>query len=305
MLSYSGYIQWGNFAFPLRVNILNSMRTLTWDVYSYNGIPVISPWVSLLGNLNNLSIIMFGGILNLNFAIKAYILFAFFFMAYSFYLFTSSVSRSQFSRIIASIFILSNPISLQLIGQGDPFQFLIWGLYFLSLLNLFKSSRRKDSSSKVFFFISIFLLSLTVAIPQIFYLGTPLYIVFIFYFYLSTEKPIKIRNLVKPLVVTLLAILILFLLIMPLLLTSFFGVYNLSPNSSIANPLSNFAFYSAHFPNMLIINSYPSLPISILLGNFNSRYITEIWIIAIIFFKILVEITILIFFLVLLYPFVT
>lgn len=281
MLFYTGYIQWGNFAFPLNANILNSFNTLTWDGYSYNGIPVISPWISFFGNFNNLSIIAFGGTLNLNVAIKFYILFTFFYMAYSFYLFTASISKYQFSRVSATIFILTNPISLQLIGQGDPFQFFVWGLYFLSLLFLFKSSKKEGGIRKVFLFLSISLLSLTVSIPQIFYLGTVLYIFFIFYFYLTTSKSIKLVSLFAPFKVTLMAISVLFLLSMPLLLTSFLGVYNLSPNSEIANPLSNFSFYSAHFINMLFINSYPSMPITNLLGSLNNYYITTIWIIAI------------------------
>lgn len=284
MLLYGGYIQWGNFGFPLSANLLNSLKSFTWNGFSYNGIPVVSPWISFFGNLNNLSIILFGGLLDINVAIKIYIIFTFFFMTYSFYLFSASISNHKLSRIIATIFIITNPVSLELIGQGDPFQFFVWGLYFLSLLLLFRSSREMGQMRNVFLLLSAVLLSLTVSVPQIFYLGTALYIFFIIYFYSISLGHINLKSLISSIKVTLVIIPTLFLLSMPLILTSLFGVYNISPDSTLVNPLSNFVFYSANFPNMLFMNSIPSFPIANLLGSLNSYYIIITWEIAIYFF---------------------
>ena len=281
MLQYTGYIQWGNFGFPLKINIYNSLKSITWDPYSYNGMPVITPWTSLFGNLSNLSIIIFGGLLNLNIAVKIYILISTFFMVFSFYLLTGAFVRSTISRIIAIVFILLNPLTLQLIGQGDPFQFIVWGVYFLSIWTFRKYTFAVGSYRQIFFLISLILLSFTVAVPQIFYLGVLLYIIFIFYFLLIEKGNYSKRAFLAFIKTLLLSLSLLAMLIMPLVLTILFGAFDLSPTSSVANPLNNYIAYSATFFNLLEMNAFPMLSNTVLLGGLNSHLFAEIWHLAI------------------------
>jgi len=281
MLQYTGYVQWGNFAFPLRNNIYNSLKIITWDPYSYNGIPVITPWISLFGNLSNLSIIIFGGLLNLNIAVKIYILISTFFMVFSFYIFIGAFVHPTIPKVIAMVFILLNPLTLQLIGQGDPFQFIVWGFYFLSVWTFKKYTFSVGSHKQIYFLISLIMLSFTVAIPQIFYLGVPLYIIFIFYFLLVEEGNYSKHAFLSFIKILFLSLSLLAMLIMPLVLTTLFGAFDLSPTSSFANPLNNYIAYSATFFNLLEMNAYPMLQNTVLLGALNSHLFAEIWHLAI------------------------
>lgn len=277
MFFYSGYIQWGNFGFPLKINILNSLNSLTWDPFLNNGTPILTPWITLFGNLNNASIILFGGLWNMNVAVKLYLFLSTFFMGYSFYILSGSFAQSLISRGSAVVLILTNPLSLQLIGQGDPFQFIIWGVYFLGLFLIYKSSRVYKLKNYIYIFVSVILLSITVAIPQIFYLGVVLYMIFIFYFFIldkERQRLNKIKEFFKILVV---ALCFLVLLSMPLILTTLFGAFDLSPTSSVANPLNNYIFYSASYFNILLMNSYPSFPITAMLGKINIIFISNMW----------------------------
>jgi len=290
MLQFNEYIQWGNFGFPLKINIYNSLKSITWDPYYYNGMPVVAPWISLFGNLFSFSIIIFGGLLNLNIAVKIYWLIATFFMVFSFYLLVGAFVRSTISRIIAIVFILLNPLTLQLIGQGDIFQFIVWGVYFLSVWTFKKYTISVDSYRRIFLLISLVLLSFTVAVPQIFYLGVPLYIIFIFYFLLIEKGNFSKRAFLALIKTLLLSLSLLAMFIMPLVLTTLFGAYNLSPTSSVANPLINYIVYSATPFNLLEMNAYPMLPNTVILGALNSHIFAEVWSLAIgvlVFFTLL------------------
>ncbi len=277
MFFYSGYIQWGNFGFPLKANLFNPLKSITWDPYIYNGIPVATPWISLFGNLNNFSIIFLGGYWNMNFAVKFYIVISTLFMAGSFYIFTGRVAKSLISRSVSSIFILLNPLTLQFIGAGDFFEFIIFGIFFLSLTLVSLSINYKGNKSLIYTFISVLLLSFTVAIPQLFYLGIFVYIIFIFYFEIIENKN-KFMFFIKKSIFT---FVLLILLSMPLILTTFFGSFNLSPNSSFVNPLSNFIAYSSNFFNLLKLNSNPFTPISLLVSGLGIKDLTHAWIFSI------------------------
>jgi hypothetical protein len=287
MFLYNGYIQWGNFAFPLKPDILNALKSLTWGLY-YGGMPAETPWISLFGNLNSVSIILLGGLWNLNIAVKIYIFLSTFFMAYSFYLLIGYFSKSQIARGLSVIFILANPLSLQFIGQGDFFQFFIWGIYFLSLYFLFRSSRSISRKRRVYYFISVIFLSLTVSVPQIFYLGSVLYAIFIFYRHVIDREGLRLDGLKRFVKILISTIVLLVLLIMPLILTTIFGVFNLSSGSTLANPLNNFAAYSASFPNLLLMNSFPMLNTGVLLGSISTAFMLNFWSIIILVFVLVV-----------------
>jgi len=278
MFFYQEYIQWGNFGAPLRANLLNSLSILTWNPYSYNGIPAETPWISLFGNLSAPSLVLFGGLWNLDFAIKLFTVFSTFFMAYSFYLLSRCFVRTTLPRAIATIFIFLNPSTLQFIGQGDSFQFVFWGVYFLSLFMLYSHVKSTTGVKRnVSLLISALLLSLTVAVPQIFYLGLPLYIIFAFYFSIIDRDTFSRKDLNFFLKTISKSMFLIIMFVMPLILTTLFGAYNLSPSSSIANPLNNYIAYSANFLNLLRINAFPMLNNTILLGDVNSSLISVVW----------------------------
>ena len=284
MFLYSGYIQWGNFGFPLKPNIFNSLKSLTWDPYNYGGLPTETPWTSFFGNINSVGIVLLGGLWSLNIAVKIYIFLSTFFMACSFYLLIGQFSKSLIARGLSVVFILANPLSLQFIGQGDPFQFIIWGIYFLSLFFLFESSRSTSYRRGVYLLISVIFLSLTVSVPQIFYLGSALYIIFIFYSYVIDYGQFKFEGFRRFLKILVTTISLLVLLIMPLILTTLFGAFNLSPNSAVASPLNNFIGYSTSFSNLLLMNSFPMLNISVLLGSMDTVFLLHFWSVVIIIF---------------------
>jgi hypothetical protein len=288
MFLYQGYIQWGNFGFPLRPDILNSLKSLTWNPYVNDGLPVETPWISLFGNISSASIILLGGLWNLNIAVKIYIFFSTFFMAYAFYLLIGRFSKSLIARGSSVVFILANPLSLQFVGQGDPFQFIIWGIYFLSLFFLLKSSEITGRKEQLYLFLSVIFLSLTVSIPQIFYLGSVLYAILIFYSFVVDKRRLKLDGLKRFVKILVATFFLLVLLIMPLILTTLYGEYNLSPNSVIANPLNNFIAYSASFPNLFLMNSYPMLNTTVLLGNLSTVFLSYFWSIITIVFVIVI-----------------
>jgi len=277
MFFFTGYVQWGNFGFPLQPDISNVFSSITWDPYTYNGLPIITPWINIFGYLNNLLIIILGGSLNLNVAVKLYVVISTFFMTYSFYVLTGRFAKFLPSRIAATAFILLNPVTLQSIGLGNFFQFIIWGIYFLSLVFLSLSLQASGSKKMLYLFISVLLLSLTVPVSQIFYIGVPLYILFILYFLMIEHGHFDIRNLLTFLRTFALVFVLLILLSMPFILTSLFGAFNLSPHSQIANPLNNFIVYSVNFFGLLGMQSFPMLHPVILLGEINNPFLSKLW----------------------------
>ena len=280
MLLYSGFVQWGNFGFPLIPSSSTALDALTWNPFSYNGMPVLTPWIDIFSVFSNIIVELFGSVLSLNIAVKSYIIMMTFFMVYSFYLLTREFYRNIIARTFSSLFILGNPLILQLVGQGDPYQFSIWGIYFISVLFLSKSLKSTDVKKIEYQLCSVLLLSVTVAVPQIFYLGVPLYFAFIFYFTVIDKRLFNSKGFILFLKNVIFSTILLIPLVSPLILTTFFGAFNLSPSSNFANPLSNFEGLSVSFSNMLLFNTFPGLPTTYLLRSINNFLFSEIWIIA-------------------------
>lgn len=287
MFFYSGYIQWGNFLVPLKQNLLASFKSVTWDPYAYGGVPQELPWVSLLGNYNYILFFIFGGFWSMNLAVKIYILLSTFIIAYSFYLLTASFSRSQISRTIATIFFLLSPAILQQVGQGDFAPFYIYAIYFISVYILSRSYYADKQKKRYLLFLSLVLLALTVTDLQLFYLGVPMYFLFMLYFSILERNCINLKSIFIFIKDFFSSLILIALLSMPLILTSLFGTFNLSPNSSIANPLNNFIVLSAGFFHLLLMNPFSSLNISVLLGS-DVVLLTNFWSIIIIFFVIVI-----------------
>ena len=164
------------------------------------------------------------------------------------------------NRIIVVIVFLLSPIDLQLIGSGDSFLFIIFSILFISLYFLVKGCEKIGIKRLPYFLVSTILFSITVAQPQITYLGLLLYLSFLFYFMVIDNKKVTKSVIIGFVKTSFYLITLIILLIMPLILTSFMGLFNFSPSSSYANPLTNFYVYSATFFNMLTFNTYPTQP---------------------------------------------
>ena len=290
MFFYTGYIQWGNFLVPLKQNLLGSFSVSTWNPYGYSGMPMEFPWPSILSNFSFVLFYLFGGFFDMNVATKIYIFVSTFAIAYSFYILTGKFLSKYLSRIIAVLFFLLSPALLQQIAQGDFVEFFIYGIYFISI-SLLSSSLHSDGHKKYYLLIiSLILVSITVIDLQLFYLGVPLYLIFMFYFSIIKNHSFSLHGLLIFLKDFTLSVIIIILFFMPIILPSLFGAFNLSPSSSVANPLSNFIFYSSNFFDMLLMNPFHNIfPSASLLGNLiYSSVILNIWSWAVVFLVIII-----------------
>ena len=288
VLFYSGFIQWGNFGFPLKFNLFYSLSSITWNPYSYNGIPVTTPWISLFSDLNTFLVIMLGGYWNISASEKLYLVFCIFFMSFAFYILSWRFSPKFFSKMLATVFLMLNPLTLQMVGEGDSFQFLFLGIYFISLALLSKAIGSKGIQRPTYWIISVIFLSWTVAFPQLFYLGLPLYLIFTFYFSVLEKKQFNFSAILTFFKTCVITVVLIILLSAPLILTTFFGAYNLSPSSSSVRGLNNFALYSSSFFNLLLMNSQMSYSITALLEPLKSAFMINIWLAAIFLLTLLI-----------------
>lgn len=278
MFFFTGYVQWGNFIVPLKENLFSRFNIVTWDPYDYLGMPLEFAWLNILSNINYILLFLFGGFSSMNIAVKVYVFVSTFAAAYSFYILTGRFVKLPIPRIFATLFFLLTPPILQQIGQGDFGTFIIITIYFASITLLSLSVSSEGHKKYYFLFLSIFLLSFTIMDIQLFYLGVPLYFLFMLYFTLLEKNDYAFKNILSLLKSFIISITLLVLLSMPFILISLFGSYNLSPNSSIANPLNVFMVYSSNFFNMLLMNSFQNvLPSSVLLGSFTSPMVSAIW----------------------------
>lgn len=283
LYSYQDYIQWGNFGFPLQSGLLSAIThiTITWDPYLNNGAMITTPWISIFSYLNLFMLIVFGGIWSINIAIKIYLTFSLVFYAYSFYCLSGRFVTSYPARLLSTNFFLVNPLSLQLIGDGDPFQFILFGFLSLSIFYLSKAIQDRDRNYLLFVTISLIFLSFTIGQPQIFYLGVPLYILFLALFEMSNPLTKIARRALNFILHASILILILAILSLPLILTTLFGAVNFSPNSPAVNGLLNFEAYSVTPWNLLTMNSNLLQPISILINNISSTILKQLWLFAV------------------------
>ena len=278
MFFYGGYVQWGNFIVPLKQNLFGGFKTITWDPYTNSGIPQEIPWLSLLGDYNYILFFIFGGSLSMNLAVKLYILISTFAAAYSFYFLTGRFVRSQISRTIATLFFLLSPALLQQIGLGNFGTFFIYAIYFISVSLLSKSYSVEGRRKHYFLFLSVFLLSLTVMDIQLFYLGVPLYFLFMIYFLIIEKRRFTFKIFLSFLKDFSFSVVLIVSFSVPLILTSLFGAFNLTPGSSIANPLNNFIGFSTSISDLLFMNPFHNiLPSTKLLGPLVSTPILLIW----------------------------
>lgn len=188
------------------------------------------------------------------------------------------------NRIIVVIVFLLSPIDLQLIGSGDSFLFIIFSILFISLYFLVKGCEKIGIKRLPYFLVSTILFSITVAQPQITYLGLLLYLSFLFYFMVIDNKKVTKSVIIGFVKTSFYLITLIILLIMPLILTSFMGLFNFSPSSSYANPLTNFYVYSATFFNMLTFNTYPTQPITLIASINSIPWLSTVWYFAIYLF---------------------
>ena len=279
MFFFSGYLEWGNMVVPLKENLFSQFGIISWDPYDYFGIMPYFPWINILNNIFYILFFILGGFWNMNIAVKLYVFLSTFAATYSFYIMTGRFVKFPLPRIFATLFFLLTPAILQQIGQGDFGQLVIDAIYFASVTMLSISVLSSGQRRYYFMFLSLFLLALTLIDIQHFYLGVPLYFLFMLYFKVIEKKDYTVSNILSLLKSIIISIILLTLFSMPFILTSLFGSFDLLPNSPIANGLNSFALYSANFFNMLLMNPFQNLlPSSVLLGSLTSSpTILAIW----------------------------
>lgn len=276
-LFYTGYISWGNLLIPMNENLYNFFRSVTWNPNYGNGSPVLTPWITLIQNSILFLPYLLGGLINLNLGAKLFIVLSLFFNGYSFYLLSGRLSKRFLSRIIATWFYMLNPLMLQMVGSGDSEQFIVFGVYLLSLLLIAKSIDSKDEMRVFYWFFSILLLSFTVTFYQLFYLGVPFYLLFTFYLIVIEQKgpfALKIIRFAKYFTSI---ICILPVLLMPFLLSLFSSSYSFLPNSLLAIPFNFYIAFASNPLNLLLMNSINANPIIQLLGTLENTLIADAW----------------------------
>lgn len=278
MFLYSGYISWGNFGTPINLTFDHSFlpNAVTWSPFSSYGAPVISPGIGLLDDVYDPALLVLGGGVDPNFAMKVLIFLSTAFLGGSFYRMTGEFTRSLPARVAATLFILGNPLAVQFVMMG-LFQSLIWqGFYFLSLSFLPKSLSAQGRQRLKFCFLSALCLSLTAGSPPLLYLGLPLYLLFVVYFGLVVPGNFSLRSTLNSAKVALTTVALLLLFLSPLLLTTFYSAYNVGPTSSYAKPLSDYILYSTSVWNMLSMNANPAYPLAQIVPNQALALIWEI-----------------------------
>lgn len=264
VLFYQGYISWGNFGTPLLLTFGHSFfpTGVTWSFYSSYGIPVTSPVVGLADGVYGPILLTLGGAVNSQLAMKLFLILSTVFFASSFYWLTASFTDSKAGRVVATVFILLNPVTINFVQQG-LFQSYFWqGFYFLGLCFVPKALNSQGLGRAKYCFVSALCLTLTIGQPALFYLGLPLYFVFIFYFAFIDKGVYTAESLINFGKTVLVSLTILLLLLAPLLFTTAYSAFNLSPTSPLANPLSDYIAYSPNVWNLLAMDANPAFPLS-------------------------------------------
>ncbi len=258
LIGYDGYLSWGNFGTPLTLSFSQWFLpgSLTWSNPSSFGSPVLEPWIFLLDWTYYPTLLLLGGFWSTAFATKSFIVLVTIFDGLAFYKLAGCFTRSLPARLLSSLFVLGNPVTIYYVMSG-LFSSLLWlGVYFLSvwLLSLFVRSNGRPRFEYAVG--STLLLASTAANPMLFYLGLPLYILFTAYFTLvSTSSPSR-GALISFLRSCAMLLGLVALFSAPLAATLLFGSYNVTPGSSLAHPLNDFALGSTNFVNMMTLNSY-------------------------------------------------
>lgn len=264
MLFYPGYISWGNFGTPLFLTFEHSFLPsgVTWAFYSSYGIPVTSPMVGLADSVYDPILLLLGGAWNSEFAMKLFIVLSTVFFAASFYRLTSTFSQSKLSRTVATLFMLLNPVTINFVQQGLFTSYLWQGFFFLGLSFVPAALKHEGLGKVKYAFLSALCIALTIGQPELFYLGVPLYFVFVAYFAIIHTSDYSRKSFVNFAKTSLTTCGLLIGLLMPLILTTAFSAYNLSPTSSLANPLSDYIAYSPNVWNLLSMDANPAFPLA-------------------------------------------
>ena len=277
---FPGYVSGGNFGTPLILTFSHSFlpTSLTWSYDTSYGAPVVSPWIYLLDRSYMSLLFLFGGMWSPGDSMKLFVLFSTALFALAFYWFSFYFSHRIIPRVLATLFLLLNPVSVQYIMQGLVTSFFWYGCYLISLVLLARGTTTHDTTRTVKLLASACFLAISIGDPSTFYVGVPLYFLFLIYFSFVdsrvTESP-AIRSFLKTLGLTF-SFFLLFLA--PVIATSIHSAYNITPASSMAHPLSGYILYSESLWNMLTLNADPALPLYSIVA---SPYVSEIWYLSI------------------------
>ncbi len=276
-LIYNGFVEWGNTQLPITVNSLTALpQGITWHPFANGGAPAISPILEFLGSSYSIMLFIFGGYWNITAAVKILYVFFLTFYAYTFFLLTNAFSKSVLSRIVATIFVVVNPASLSCITEGNLNWFFWIGFLFLSIYFLHRSVINNAINVKIkYYLLSSLFFTLTLGSPMVYYLGVPIYFLFLFIF-VDTKTLNKQRNTIKKFVKE--SIIALGFL----LGESSFFIYDffrspVLPSSPIARSLTGYILYSKNVWSVLTMNADPAHPITQYLNPLGSGFIS-LWV---------------------------
>lgn len=266
IFSTSEYIGWGNFYPPItKGQLVGGAFYIFWKPLGGDGSLNPFPSTTMINIVfSTLPITITKSVLPLWLFIRLYIVFTTLFLAASFYLLSNRFSENFFARLFAVIFFIFNAFEVDQLSAGDFLQFVSLGFLLLSL-NFVILSRQRKNPYNFQLLISIIFLFLSLGNLQFTYLGAFLYLLFCIIFTPNIINALKDKNkLIKEILLPFfINLLFIFLIFLPFILPAAFGSYiSLGPNSSYAQPLSEFSFFSNNFFSVLFLTPYPILNVS-------------------------------------------
>ena len=242
----------GNFYQSFDTSNLNAY--IFWNPYGQLGIPSLTSFSEVpFLVMNYIFFVLPGYVFSPSVVSKIFIVISTLIFGFSFYILTSEFSTSTFNRFIATIFFMFNPFMIEEYMAGNFNSFLFQALFLISLFLLVRSIRTKLFSPLILLLIG-FIYIFTVGFNQLFLLGYPILLVFIGYASIFLAKFSSHGAFLKIFLKNTVFISITILIMgIPFILSTFFGPFNLSPNSAYALPLSVFKGYSQPFLNVLFL----------------------------------------------------
>ena len=249
-----GYLDWGNFAFPLTIGQLAPQFVL-WNPYAYGGMINPLPYTNLLNLPVDWLQYEVAYLLGVEVSGKLFVLSASIALALSFYMFAGEITRDPTARVCATAFYAFNPFELMLYSFGDFLLFVYQCALLLSLFLLLRGIRRRPIEW-LYVVAGEFVLTLSVPFFQAFYLGVPIFIITAVYFGLiAAPADRRIRG--RDLVLFFSSLLLLLPFTAPLLLSFVQSYGTLAPQSAFAPSLAAYTGSSAQPIDLLYLHGYP------------------------------------------------
>lgn len=242
----------GNFYETFDTSNLNTY--IFWNPYGQLGIPALTPFSEI--PYLAMSYIFFalpGLLFSPTLVSKIFVVISTLIFGISFFIFTSEFSKSILNRFIATLFFMFNPFMIEEYMAGNFSSFLFEALFLISLYLLVRSIRTKSFSPLVLLLVGFFYI-FTVGFDQLFLLGYPILLIFIGYASIFLAERSSLKTPMKTFLknTALLSVVILIMGV-PFIASTFFGPFDISPNSTLALPLAVFKAYSQPFIDVLFL----------------------------------------------------